>query len=248
MMRKYLSVGVLALLLLMSVGAAFADMIPGSNNELLNSDFEKGLTDADPANWGAWLHGTDVGIFQYGVNNLALACKYPGQESQTWIRQVVDETLNPTWDWTKNWKEIDLMADIAWTGPPVDPHPTSWIEFKLDWWDMEHNGNPGDPRVQPADPPDYVVTSDPYYFGLPPGEWHTVNPFANDMNVLRDRNGNLIQPAWVSVEIVLHQMPGETIWVDNVILTGKCIPEPMSLVLGFMGLGSVAGLKRMFRK
>lgn len=247
-MRKYLSVGVLALLLLMSVGAAYADWIPGSMNELVNGDFQNGPTDDDPANWGPWLHGTDVGVYEWSSDNLALSCKYPGLETQTWFRQVVDETLNPNWDWTENWKMIDLMADITWTGPGVEPHPTSSVEFRLDWWDIEHNGKDGDPRVQPVDPPDYVSDWVPYYFGLPPGEWHTVNPFANDMDVLRDGDGNLIQPAWVSVEILLHQMPGETVWVDNVILTSDCIPEPMSLVLGFMGLGSVAGLRRIFKK
>jgi len=249
MMRKYLSAGVLALLLVLSIGTAYADWIPGSINELVNGDFETG-------NWGPWEHGAGLALGVDGiVNNWGVYCKYPTQNLL--LRQVVDETLNVNnWDWSKNWKEIDLMADIRCVWAEGDPgHPTSTVSFRLDWWSDEGKpewwepqqiwDNVGNQMVYvPGDFHSRWVT----YGFTENSTWSTVNPFANDMWVLHDAAGNPMQPKWVSVEILIDQSPTEQVWVDNVILTSKCIPEPMSLVLGFMGLGSVAGLRRMFRR
>jgi hypothetical protein len=112
----------------------------------------------------------------------------------------------------------------------------------MDW----NNSN-----VIPNVPAEYAsdwVTYDQLFPGYANGEWITVNPFANDILILRDRDRNLIQPRWVSVEVGVWQAKGETVWIDNVILTSKCIPEPMSLILGCIGLSSVAGLRRLRRK
>ncbi|MCX6377671.1 MAG: hypothetical protein NTU88_16845, partial [Armatimonadetes bacterium] len=54
MMRKYLSAGVLVLLLVMSIGAAYADWIPGSINEIVEGDFQD---NAGAGTWGPWEHG-----------------------------------------------------------------------------------------------------------------------------------------------------------------------------------------------
>lgn len=236
MMRKYLGAGVLVLLLLFAFGAAFADPIPGCPNELDNGDFETGT-------WGLWEHGAGLALGIDGpTHNWGVFCKEPTQSLL--LRQVVDDMRNPLWDPTKDWKMIDLMADIRCVWAPGDPgHPTSRISFRLDWWGTNWN----DVEQGQLPPAEYYSNWITYSF-TDNAIWRTVNPFANDIWVLRDATGKLIQPRWISVEILIDQAPSEFVWVDNVILTSKCIPEPMSMVLGIMGLGSVAGLRRMFRK
>ena len=252
MMRKYLGIAVLALLV-MALGAAYADPIPGSINELDNWNFEK--TDGSGAHvWGLWGHGADMGIGLDGANGWAAYCKQAGGD--LWIRQIVDETQNPLWNDLFHQKEIDLMADIgiSWmgggTGHPemdVDGHTTSRVMFRLDWWN-EGDPFPGEVIGLDSPPAPYHAESGWYYFDSSASDqWTTVNPWDDDIWVL-SANGKPIQPRWVSVEIILKQAPGENVWVDNVNLTSSCIPEPMSIILGCFGLSSVAGLRRLIRR
>ena len=69
------------------------------------------------------------------------------------------------------------------------------------------------------------------FAGNPSLEWVSVNPF--------DRVVLPIQPRWVSVEVRLVQAYGEIVWLDNVVLTGKCVPEPSSLLALLSGCGLI---------
>jgi len=57
-----------------------------------------------------------------------------------------------------------------------------------------------------------------------------------------------LQPRWVSVEIEFLQAPGEAVWVDNVWVTGECVPEPGSILAMLAGIGSLLGSARYMRK
>lgn len=248
-MRKYLGIAVLAILLI-AVGTAYADPIPGSINELQNGDFELGA-------WGAWQAGSDMGIALDGPNHWAAYCKQAGSPN-LWLRQVVDDkylpdgTLNPNWNDLFHQKEVDLMADISLTWfpggqPQLDQNGNtiSRIRFGLDWWDETFN-DVNDPRQLPK--PQYLVLSDWYYFNdAGNGQWRVVNPWDDDIWVF-GANDKTMQPRWISVEVIIEQASGEEVWVDNMVLTSKCIPEPMSMILGGLGLSSVVGLRRLRRK
>ena len=245
-MKKYLGIGSLVFILLAMTVGAFATPIPGSINELVNGNFETGNT-------APWEVGSGLAFGVDGpAHNYGIYCKDP-QESLL-LRQVVDETLNPLWDWSLNQKQIDLVADIRCVWAEGDAgHPLSTISFRLDWWGPEWNGSPSDvtgangsvPPTGPAEGYSDWVTFD--FSQNASGVWSTVNPFVQDTEVLQ-WNGKPFQPRWVSVEVLINQNPEEIVWVDNLNLTAKCIPEPMSLVLGFMGLGSVVGLRRFVKK
>jgi hypothetical protein len=47
-------------------------------------------------------------------------------------------------------------------------------------------------------------------------------------------------------DISLYFLEGTN--VDEIVIDTECVPEPMSIVLGIMGLGSVAGFRRLRRK
>ncbi|MDH7602260.1 MAG: PEP-CTERM sorting domain-containing protein [Armatimonadota bacterium] len=207
-----------------------------SFNELRNGDFETGdLT--------YWQHGEDIAVARDGAaHGYGAYCKRSGGD--LWLRQIVDDSRSPDWDWNLHSKILDLVADITWQG--WEPS-NSAVSFRLDWWDERYNSVSNWEQLPHAigAPP---AGSDPaagYYTtdwvtirlaGTRPGEWITVNPF--------DRTQLPVQPRWVSVEITYTQAPGETVWVDNVILTGKCVPEPSSMI-GLVGLCStlVAGFR-----
>jgi hypothetical protein len=50
------------------------------------------------------------------------------------------------------------------------------------------------------------------------------------------------------VYVEFDQAPGEVIWVDNLILTAQCIPEPASLMVVIAGLASCIGFGKLRRK
>ncbi len=245
-MKKYLGIGALAFVLLTMTVSVFATPIPGSINELVNGGFQTGT-------WGPWEHGGGLHVdLVPGTNNqYAARCQNPNLSLL--LRQVVDETKNPLWNWNMNQKMIDLTADIMCDWHEGTPgHPISKIGFRFDWWGPEWNGSQAPPTA-PAQ-----AYSDWKWFGFSENEngiWNAVNPFVQDTQVLKWNYGTVdqpiwgtFQPRWLSVEVLIDQKPGERVWVDNLNLTAKCIPEPMSLVLGFMGLGSVVGLRRFVKK
>jgi len=245
-MKNCLRFGAVMLLLLLLVTSSYGDWIPGSINELNNGDFEN-----PPGSWGPWEHGAGLALAVDGPShNWGVYCKDPTQSLL--LRQVVDETLNPLWDPYMHQKEIDLMADIRTSWMPGDPgHPTSTVSFRLDWWsdvgkpDWWEPSQFWDGNQMVYVPGDFH--SDWVTYGFTEnGTWRTVNPFANDLYVLRDENGNPIQPRWVSVEVLIEQDPAEYVWVDNLILTSRCVvPEPSA----FLGLGSgILGLCGMLRR
>jgi len=209
-------------------------------NEIRNGDFETG-------DLSYWQHGVDIAVARDGATHgYGAYCKRSGGD--LWLRQVVDDSLSPDWNWDLHSKILDLMADITWQG--WEPSGSA-VSFRLDWWDEKYNGVAEwqnlpyavGPPPAGSDPAAGYYTTDWVTFSLAtvrPGEWVTVNPF-NQVQLP-------IQPRWVSVEIVYTQAPGETVWLDNVILTGKCVPEP-SAMLSIVGLcGSLAAGMRLRKK
>lgn len=212
----------LGILCLVPSGAAWSTPLNGFN-EIQNGDFGTGIL-------SPWQAGADILVAQDGPDHgLAATCKSSGVD--VWLRQIVDDSLNTYWNANYHAKRIDLVADITWSGLATDS--LSGISFRLDWWDETYNGvdDPDGPDGLPyyAGPP--PATSDPalgyfvsdwvtYNFaGMQQGQWATVNPF--------DRFSlPTLQPRWVSVEVSYLQAPGEAVWLDNVVLTAECVPEP----------------------
>ena len=218
-------------LLLLAATAAWSLPLNGYN-EIVNPGFETGTL------YG-WQTGGDIVVGIDGPDNgYAATCKTPGGD--LWLRQIVDDSLSPDWLPNGNAKYLDLMAQVAWSGwLPQDAS----VSFRLDWWDERYNGecNP---------------TLLPYYFGAPPAagdpalgyyvsdwvtvplagvpalSWQTVNPFNQILLP--------IQPKWVSVEVTFVQPNGVSVWLDNVNLTGKCVPEPSGLLLLLGGVAPFA--------
>lgn len=212
--------------------SASAWSLPINNyNELVNGDFETG----DLTGWQA---GSHIIVAPDGPGyGYSATCVTSGGD--LWLRQIVDDSLSPDWNWDLNAKIIDLVAEITWSGyEPAD----STISFRLDWWDPCFNCI-DDPTALPyyAGPPPPV--SDPklgYYTsewvtytfaGYPARVFRLVNPF--DQILLP------IQPRWVSVEVLYDQQPGESVWLDNVMLTGACVPEPASGLVLLTGIAPV---------
>jgi len=218
-MKSAFAVCVAALLLALAIQASALQAVP--YNEIVNGDFATGdLT--------GWQHGSDIIAAPDGPEHgFAATCKCPGGD--LWLRQIVDDSLSPDWNWDWHAKIVDLAAEITWVG--WEPSRSS-IAFRLDWWDETYN-SVSDPRNLPyylgppptgPDPAAGYYTSDwvGYEFaGSPAFQWTTVNPFKNTLLP--------IQPRWVSVEVVFTQAPGEAVWLDNVFMTGRCVPEPSSL-------------------
>ena len=217
--------------------ATQAAPIPGSDNELLNWDFDHPAVQQDP--WSPWEHGSGLALGEVDGHGNAVFCKDP--QANLLMRQVVDESENALWDWTKHAKWIDLTAEIMC----VDMHvPTmSGVRFCLDYW-FEDRNVINDPTQLPA--PDGYTDWVPIYFadipGYKPFTWYTVNPFDVNKAWFAD-----FQPRWVSVEVELIQWPGEVVWIDNLELTAKCVPEPaaiLALLTGIVGLGAFRAFKR----
>jgi hypothetical protein len=217
-------------------------MVPAqaTTNEVLNGDFGTGTL-------VYWQHGVDIDVGIDGPgHDWAATCKNPGGD--LWLRQIVDDTASPDWNPALHRKEITVTADLAWSG---------WVgagaevKFRLDWWAESYNNvtDPttlpyySDPMLSGSDPAQGYFVSDWVSYdlsGLPALQWLPVTPF--DERLLD------VQPRWVSLEVVYTQPAGTGVWMDNVTLTGKCIPEPSSLLALFGGCGVLlAGLRRSRR-
>jgi hypothetical protein len=236
----------IAVTVLFAVSASvWATPIPGSINELLNWNF----TDSPIIGYdgfgrpiyggGPWQVGQWIAVEKDGINyGLAANCKNDADPTGLWMFQIVDETTNPLWINGGTQKYVDLMADIRVMGD----HTDSTLTFQLGWWDTDY-------PIQPTVPiegglPVFPSTGFQWSQAVEcsfadPGVWYTVNPF--DRILLPE------QPRWLVVLVGFDQASGETIWVDNVVLTSNCIPEPMSLVLGIIGLGSIVGFRKLRR-
>lgn len=209
-------------------------------NEVQNPDFETG-------DLSSWQSGVDIIVAPDGPSQgYSATCKAAGGD--TWLRQIVDDSLSPEWNWDYHQKLVDLVAKITWTG--WEP-PDSLISFRLDWWSEQYNSvnNPeslpyylGPPPAGPDPAAGYFVTDWVSYsfLGIPGFEWTVVNPF--DRILLPE------QPRWISVEVLFTQASGESVWLDDVMLTGRCIPEPSSLA-SLIGAFSMVlagfGMRRM---
>jgi len=214
--------------------------LAGGYNEIINGDFSTG-------DLSFWQHGVDIVVGMDGPGNAyAATCKRPGGD--LWLRQVVDDSRSPDWNWNLHQKLITLAAEIAWSGwVPSD----AAVSFRLDWWDERYN-DVTDPTTLPhyLGPP--LAGSDPHagYFvtdwvtysfsGVDQLRWVAVKPF--DELLLP------IQPRWVSVESVFIQPAGVSVWLDNVVLTGKCVPEPASILGLIGGCGVLVGAFRLRRR
>jgi len=211
-------------------------------NEMYNGDFEIGVVGQPPPGWevpkdslsGLWvavIHGEgEVHTPEY--NQMAGCNVYlPEGEWGDQIRQVIDESDFMGWDPSGPMKIIDLTVDIH--GDPDYPQgdPRGAIRFRLDMWNEKWN-YVDDPALLPP-PTDYTDWVE--YYDIP-NDWVTVNPFNR---ILLD-----YQPRWVSVEIEFMQPDGVNMFVDNVYLTGQCLPEPATLSLLGLGLLAIARRRR----
>ncbi|MBP6965591.1 MAG: hypothetical protein KBC96_14435 [Armatimonadetes bacterium] len=208
-------------------------------NEIVNPGFGTG-------NLQGWQAGADIIVAMDGPEHgYAATCKRPGGD--LWLRQIVDDSLSPGWLPNGTAKYLDLTADVTWSGWLAQ---NASVSFRLDWWDERYNAesNPtllpyylGGPRD--ADPQlgyfvsDWVTISLANYAAL---DWQTVNPF--------DRILLPIQPRWVSVEAVYVQPDGVGVWLDNVNLTGQCVPEPSGIALLLGGIAPIALGGRLIRR
>jgi len=234
---KHTSLLFLAIAVMLCASPAMASV---SYNEIINGDFNTG-------DLSFWQHGVDIAVAMDGPDNgYAATCKNPGGD--LWLRQVVDDSLSPDWNWNLHQKLISATAQIAWSG--WVPSNAS-VAFRLDWWSEAYN-LVTDPATLPYYSGPLAAGSDPaqgYYVSdwvsfdlshLPSMQWSTVVPF--DQVLLP------IQPRWVSLEVVYVQPTGVSVWLDNVTLTGKCVPEPSSLLALLGGCGVLLGGLRLRRK
>lgn len=230
----------LIILCLTATGAAWSTPLNGFN-ELQNPAFDAG-------NLSGWQAGADIIAAEDGPGHgWAATCKSSGVD--VWLRQIVDDSLNPYWNWDYDSKKIDLIADITWSG--LVGSSSSGISFRLDWWD-ERWDNLADPTGLPyylGPPP---AASDPavgYYVnewvsytfaGTPAGQWATVNPFSQIELP--------IQPRWVSVEVSFQQAAGEAVWFDNAVLTAECVPEPSGVLAMLTGIVPLVWSRRYLKR
>ena len=236
---KRLLTAVFILVLALSAASLWALPLNGYN-ELTNPGFSTG-------NLFGWQAGTDIAIATDGPgHDFAATCKRPGGD--LWLRQIVDDSASPGWIPTGTAKKLDLMAEITWSAWDAQ---YAAVSFRLDWWDPIYN--------TVSDP-----TTLPHYFGAPPAgsdpqvgyftgnwvtaplagtnekQWVTVNPFNQ---VLLP-----VQPRWVSVEVKFTQPEGVSVWLDNLNLTGQCVPEPSGLLIMLTGAAPLALTLRRFMK
>ncbi len=235
-MRSILGTGILVLVMLAMAVSAFATPILGSINELVNGDFQTGT-------WGPWEHGggLHIDLVPGTQSNYASRCMDPAQSLL--LRQVVDETKNPLWNWNYNLKKIDLVANIMcdWTTIQTE-HPQSTISFRLDWWGPQWNSS----NVAPTAPAEGWSPWVKYSFTANQnGVWNTVNPIVQDTSVLQ-WDGRPFQPRWVSVEVLINQELRERVWVDDLNLTAQCepVPEPSGVLALLTGVASLSWLAR----
>lgn len=231
-MRK---IGVVVLVIAAMVAAcpAFA------GNVLVNGNFEVGSTPT-VGNSSPWVLGSGLALGKADVaHDWAVFCKDPSGNLQL-SQQPIDASLNnPDWNAAGAFETLSLTADIRDVWPLGDPnHPTSDIKFRLDWF------NPANAQELFSAYQTFTFTGD--------NVWQTIHPFTDFVPTLNGLPGGVpFQPRFLSVEVLIDQAPGETVWVDNLVLDAKChtaVPEPMSIVLGMMGLSSMVGLRRVFGK
>jgi|GEM_PF-1253444 len=240
MRKSYLMLFAVAAILALCA-SSWATPIAGSNNELLNANFENSPIIAYQRGFpiyggGPWTLGQWVAVEMDGDHGIASNCKNDAYPEGLWMYQIVDESLNPLWLPNGTAKIVDLMADIRVVGD----HANSNAIFQLGWWSTNYDTQPAVDIVDgvPVFPTTGFQWTDPVVCGVDsPGTWYTVNPFNR---VLLPE-----QPRWLVVMVRFDQMPGETLWVDDLKLTSKCLPEPMSVALGVLGLFSVTGLRRL---
>jgi len=220
---------------LLIAASAWASPIVGSSNELVNWNFENSPYDGSP-----WVIGTSVAIQTADpAHSHGAKCINDTGYSGLWIYQIVDETTNPLWLDNGTRKIVDLVSDIRVMGD----HTWSTVDFRLGWWDVNYAEKPivttqGGLPVFPTTGFHWSDTVE-YHFASA-GVWYTVNPF--NQILLPE------QPRWLVVYVDYNQAPGEAIWVDNVILTSKCVPEPASAMAVLLGLTSLVGLAGIRRK
>jgi len=140
------------------------------------------------------------------------------------IRQVVDNTRSPYWNPTLNDKIATVDFDVYTTGD-------AYVVVAFDWWDYMGPDKP----VGAAQYEEVLPT----HF-LSPDEW---NRFSVTYD-WADKPGQTHQPRWISLEFGFFGCSGTgyEAAVDDVVLTSRCVPEPVSLAV--LALGGLAMLRR----
>lgn len=234
-MRKLVCVVVAIAVGVLALQSAMAYRLFDPGNELHNGDFETGEPGAPPVGWEANAQEIAVaaGGGNPGQNVFCIGPTYdPQTEEPAWgsrIRQLADESLvwvgdeqspNPYWNDVLRKKvlmlSLDISADLAGAQGPVG------VRVRFDVWSMKWNDpayNLGNLPANPIEGRDFHYT-DWFVLDDLSAQWQAraVKLYLPDT-----------QPRFVSVEIEFMQPTGVQIFVDNVIMTGMCVPDVASL-------------------
>jgi hypothetical protein len=149
------------------------------------------------------------------------------------LSQTVQVTADD-WDPTMTKTQYELKAKLR-------IYPTEDIHFKIGWWDNVTTA-PGANAT-----PDHV---------LDVGHWTDTDECWKDVTYSGYLN---TQPKWLSVRVEwnpeLNQPADCHGWVDQIEFRAKCtgpsmpaVPEPMSMILGCLGLVTMAGARKIRAK
>ncbi len=189
-------------------------------NELENGCFEQGSTGWEYTENVFFNAGTDD---VFGRPHIAVdPWPIPGAAGS--IRQIVDDSLSPSWDPDLDHKIVDLTFDVYTTGE-------AYVVVGFDWWDYM-----GDTKPVGAAPYEELLET---HF-ISPNQWTTFHVTYDWV----DKPGQTHQPRWVSVEFGFFGCSGTgyEAAVDTVVFEGRCVPEPASLML--LALGALALVRR----
>jgi hypothetical protein len=140
------------------------------------------------------------------------------------IRQIVDNTRSPLWNWDYNRKIATLSFDVYTTGE-------AYVVVGFDWWDTMSD-------TKPVGPGQYEELLPDHFQGQNTWTRYTVTyDWAN-------KPGLTHQPRWISIEFGFFGCSGTgyEAAVDDVVLKSQCVPEPSGLLAVAGSLIGGAGL------
>jgi hypothetical protein len=134
------------------------------------------------------------------------------------IRQIVDDTKSPYWNWDLHSKVETLDFDLQTSG-------TGYVMVGFDLWNTTGSTKPGGVADHEwIDPTHYTFTGDWTHITIT-HQWYDS------------------QPRWIGLKFAFYGCggSGNEASVDDVVLVGRCVPEPSSIIglsgsmLGLMG-------------